>query len=75
MNDEIDQLQKFTVDEFQENFDELMSRVENGESFLIESEHGSVIMVPYNEVVKICEESDVDFDDIVKVYTDQEEGS
>jgi len=75
MNDEIDQLQKFTVDEFQENFDELMSRVENGESFLIESEHGSVRMVPYNEVVKVFEESDVDFDDIVKVYTDQEEGS
>jgi len=32
-------------------------------------------MVPYNEDVKVFEESDVDFDDIVKVYTDQEEGS
>jgi len=75
MNDEIGQLQKFTVDEFQENFDELMSRVENEESFIIESEHGSVIMVPYNEVVKVFEESGVDFDDIVKVYIDQKERS
>lgn len=55
MNDEIDQLQKITVEEFQENFDQLMERVENGESFIIKSEYGNAIIVPFNEVVKVFE--------------------
>jgi hypothetical protein len=31
-------------------------------------------MVPYNEVIKIFEESDLDFEEIVKIHTDHEEG-
>ena len=48
----IDQLQSFTVEEFQEDFDNLMDRVENGESFVITSEYGNAVMVPYSEEVE-----------------------
>ena len=48
----IDQLQSFTVEEFQEDFDNLMDRVENGESFVITSEYGNAVMVPYSEEVQ-----------------------
>ena len=75
MNQEIDQLPSFTIEEFQSNFDNLIERVQNGESFLIKSDHGNAIMVPYKEVVKICEEVNVDFDEIVKIHTNHEEGS
>jgi len=48
----IDQLQSFTVEEFQEDFDNLMDRVEKGESFVITSEYGNAVMVPYSEEVQ-----------------------
>jgi len=48
----IDQLQSFTVEEFQEDFDNLMDRVEKGESFVITSEYGNAVMVPYSEEVE-----------------------
>jgi hypothetical protein len=75
MNQEINELQSFTIEEFQADFDNLIEKVQNGESFLIKSEHGNAIMVPYNEVIRICEESNVDFEEIVKIHTDHEEGS
>lgn len=65
----------FTVEEFQNNFDELMDRVENGETFVITSKYGNALMIPYKEVVKVFEEVDSDFDDIVKIHRDHEEGS
>ena len=52
-----------------------MNRVENGETLLIKSEHGNALMVPYKEVVSICNEVNVDFEEIVKIHTDHEEGS
>jgi len=69
------ELQTFTIEEFQKDFDTLMNRVENGESFIITSEHGNAVMVPYNDVVKVCEEANVDLEEIVKIHTDHEEGS
>jgi hypothetical protein len=69
------ELQTFTIEEFQADFDNLMSRVENGESFIITSEHGNAVMVPYNDVISICEDANVDFEEIVKIHTDHEEGS
>jgi len=75
MYQEINELQSFTVEEFQADFDNLIDRVENGESFIIKSEHGNAVIVPYNEVVQICHESNVDFDEIIKIHTDHEEGS
>ena len=75
MNQELNQLQSFTIEEFQSDFDNLIDRVENGESFIIKSEHGNVVILPHKEVVEICQESNVDFDEIVKIHTDHEEGS
>jgi len=72
---ELEELQSFTVEEFQTDFDNLMNRVESGESFLITSEHGNAVMVPYKEVVSICEDANVDIDEIIKIHTDHEEGS
>jgi hypothetical protein len=74
MDQEFNQLQSFTVEEFQKDFDTLLNRVENGESFLIKSEHGNAVMIPYNEVVQILEESGVS-EDIIRIHTDHEEGS
>jgi hypothetical protein len=74
MNQELNELQTFTVEQFQEDFDTLMNRVEGGESFIISSEHGNAVIVPYNEVVQVFQESGVS-DEIIRIHTDHEEGS
>jgi hypothetical protein len=56
----IDQLQSFTVEEFQEDFDNLMDQVENGESFVITSEYGNAVMVPYSGGVE----------ELIRIHTD-----
>ena len=71
---EISELQSFTVEEFQSNFDNLMNRVENGESIIITSEHGNAVMVPYKEVVDINEEFGLD-EELIRLHTEHEEGS
>ena len=43
------ELKRFTVEEFQKDFDDLISRVENGESFLIDGEYGVVAIIPYKD--------------------------
>jgi hypothetical protein len=48
------EMESFTVEDFQKHFDELLERVENGESFLITSEYGNAVMVPYDG----CEQED-----------------
>ena len=73
MNQELNKLESFTIEEFQEDFDALIDRVEKGESFVIKSEHGNAVMIPYNEVVQILEESGVS-EDIIHIHTDHEEG-
>lgn len=40
-------MEKFTVEQFQENFDTLISRVENGESFIIEDGGKKVVIIPH----------------------------
>jgi hypothetical protein len=40
----------YTVDEFQENFDELFARVENGEILFIEYENKKFAMIPYKNL-------------------------
>jgi antitoxin (DNA-binding transcriptional repressor) of toxin-antitoxin stability system len=74
MYPELLDLQKFTVEEFQTDFDTLIGRVENGESFVITSEHGNAVIVPYREVVQVFEDFGVS-DDIIRIHTDHEEGS
>lgn len=53
-------MKKFTVEEFQKDFDTLMDRVENGESLMITSEYGNAVMVPYNK----------EYEDLIKIYTE-----
>jgi tricorn protease-like protein len=74
MHPELQQLQSFTVEEFQEDFDNLMSRVENGESFIIRDRENSAVIVPYNETIKYAVESLVD-EELIHIHTDHEEGS
>ena len=71
---EISELQSFTVEEFQSNFDDLMNRVEKGESITITSNYGNAIMVPYKEVVEIIEDSGLD-EELIRLHTEHEEGS
>jgi antitoxin (DNA-binding transcriptional repressor) of toxin-antitoxin stability system len=74
MNQEINELQSFTVEEFQSNFDNLMNRVENGESFIIRDGDNSAVIVPYNETIKFEIDSRVN-DELIRIHTDHEEGS
>lgn len=60
-------MKSFTVEEFQSDFDNLLDRVEKGESFIITSKHGNAVIVPYNETLNFFE------DDIVRIHTDHEE--
>jgi prevent-host-death family protein len=48
-------MEVFTVEEFQEKFDELMERVENGESLGIVNENGqaAVMMPADDELIRI----------------------
>ncbi len=75
MNQQINKLQSFTVEEFQENFDTLMDRVESGESFLITSKYGNAMVVPYNETISVLSDPKIDTEEFIKIYTDHEEGS
>jgi hypothetical protein len=70
----ISNLKKFTVEQFQSNFDDLFQEVKNGESYIIESEYGNAVIIPYSEISQILKEYDLD-PDIIKIYTDHEEGS
>ena len=47
MNYEIDQVQKFTIEEFQSNFDEIIDRVQKGEMFIITDNGKNSLIVPY----------------------------
>jgi antitoxin (DNA-binding transcriptional repressor) of toxin-antitoxin stability system len=74
MNQEINDLTTLTIEDFQKDFDNLMNRVENGESFVIKSEHGNAVIVPYKEVVQVFQESGVS-DELIRIHTDHEEAS
>jgi prevent-host-death family protein len=73
MTNEIKELPKFTIEEFQSNFDDFIDRVEHGESFIITSENGNAVIVPHTEVVKVFE--DVVDDELIRIHTQHEEGS
>jgi antitoxin (DNA-binding transcriptional repressor) of toxin-antitoxin stability system len=74
MYQELNELQSFTVEEFQKDFDKLIERVENGESFIIRDGNKNAVIVPYNETIKYAIESNVD-DELIRLHTDHEEGS
>ena len=74
MYSELEDLESFTVEQFQSNFDDLMNRVENGESFIIRDGDNSAVIVPYNETIKYAVESVVD-EELIRIHNDHEEGS
>ena len=74
MYPELNELQSFTVEEFQNDFDNLIQRVENGESFIIQDGDNSAVIVPYNETIKYAIDSVVD-DELIRLHTDHEEAS
>ena len=66
-------MEKFTVEEFQTDFDNLLEIVDNGESFIITSEGTEVVIMPakdYEYIVDGLEEHD----DLIRIHTDHEEG-
>jgi prevent-host-death family protein len=66
-------MDKFTVEEFQEDFDNLLDRIEDGESFIITDEGKQVVIMPaedYNYIVDDIEAHD----DLIRIHTDHEEG-
>jgi antitoxin (DNA-binding transcriptional repressor) of toxin-antitoxin stability system len=76
MYQELNELQSFTVKEFQNDFDNLMDRVENGESFVIRDGRKSVVIVPYNETIKYALDQKPKVDEeVIRIHTDHEEGS
>jgi antitoxin (DNA-binding transcriptional repressor) of toxin-antitoxin stability system len=60
-------MEKFTVEQFQERFDELIGRVENGETFEITDGKRKAILIPYGDLKET--------DELIRIYTDHEEGS
>jgi|LauGreDrversion4_2_1035121.scaffolds.fasta_scaffold13763_2 hypothetical protein len=66
-------MEKFNVEYFQQNFDEIMERVDNGETFIVQSEYGNAMLVPYKDVVDVFEDSRVSEEDFTRLYRDHEE--
>ncbi len=75
MNQELNELQSFTVEEFQADFDNLIERVESGESFIIRDGKNSAVIVPYNETIKFTLDQRADMDDeLVRIHTEHCDG-
>lgn len=57
----LDSLTRYTVEEFQADFDNLMSSIENDKkSFIITSEHGEAVIMPADE-------------ELLRIYTEHNE--
>lgn len=54
-------METYTVEEFQERWDEMISRVEQGESIAITNGENTAVMVPAD-------------DELLRLYTEHEEG-
>jgi antitoxin (DNA-binding transcriptional repressor) of toxin-antitoxin stability system len=75
MNQKLNELQSFTVEEFQADFDNLINRVEKGESFIIRDGKKSAVIVPYNETIKFALDQRANMDDeLVRIHTEHCDG-
>jgi hypothetical protein len=75
MKNILETMEKFNVEYFQQNFEEIMERVENGESFVVQSEYGDAMLVPYTGVIGILDDAGISQEEFSQLYTDHEEGS
>ena len=66
-------MDKFTIEEFQEDFDNLLERVEGGESFIITNEGKEVVIMPAEDYDLIVDGIEA-HDDLIRIHTDHEEG-
>jgi hypothetical protein len=76
---EFENYQKFSEEEFKNNFDTLFNRVSDGESFIITSEYGSFLMTPYITHSEHTPDNqklnNYDFDDeVIKIHRDHGDG-
>ena len=68
-------MEKFTVEEFQEDFDNLLERVESGESFIITDEEKEVVIMPAEDYEYIVDTVDGIVDEeVIRIHTDHVEG-
>ena len=68
-------MEKFTVEEFQTDFDNLLERVENGESFIVTDKENEVVIMPAEDYDHIVYGDDIEeHDDLTRIHTDHEEG-
>jgi hypothetical protein len=55
-------MEEITIEYLQENFDQILETVELGKSYLIKSEYGNVVMIPYDgsheETNVFCDHND-----------------
>lgn len=70
-------METYTVDQFKENWEELISRVEGGESFIIKDGNNQAVIVPFKETINYALESlePVVDEELIHIHTDHEEGS
>lgn len=59
-------MKKITVWEFQSDFDNLLDKVEKGGSFIITSEYGDTVMIPYSQYKEA--------DELIRIHIDHEKG-
>ena len=63
-------MKKFTVEEFQENFDALLERVEKGESFIITDQGKEVAIMSAKDYECIVDEIEGN-DDLIRIHTEE----
>ena len=69
-------MEKFTVEEFQKDFNNLLERVENGESFIVTDQGKEVVIMPAEDYEYIVDTVDGIVDEeVIRIHTDHEEGS
>ena len=68
-------MEQFTVEEFQEDFDNLLERVENGETFIITDQGKEVAIMSAKDYEYIVDTVDGIVDEeVIRIHTDHEEG-
>jgi prevent-host-death family protein len=60
-------MKKLTIEELEMDFDSILEKVEEGQSFLITSENGNAVLIPYDDYYES--------DEIIRIHTDHDEGS
>lgn len=58
----IEDLESYTIEEWEENFDEFIDRVEQGETLMITSDNGNAVMMPVD-------------DELIRIYSEHNEAS